>query len=151
VLRAPKDDAAQDVAAVGIGAEPVHIVLVAQQATQCPIPPERRGTEPSHGVRHLGAAALSPLVGRDEELGLLMRRWQRAKEGDGQIVLISGGAGIGKSRMTVALMEEMAGEHGIRIRYFCSPHHSDSALYPFVARIRAHRRFHRGGYRRGEA
>jgi class 3 adenylate cyclase/tetratricopeptide (TPR) repeat protein len=83
----------------------------------------------------LRSAALSPLVGRDEELGLLMRRWERAREGDGQIVLISGEAGIGKSRMTVALQEEMAAEHGIRLRYFCSPHHRDSALYPFVARI----------------
>ena len=83
----------------------------------------------------LRSAALSPLVGRDEELGLLLRRWERAKEGDGQIVLISGEAGIGKSRMTVALQEKLAAEHPIRLRYFCSPHHSDSALYPFVARI----------------
>ena len=83
----------------------------------------------------LRSAALSPLVGRDEELGLLLRRWQRTKEGDGQIVLISGEAGIGKSRMTVALQEKLAAEHPIRLRYFCSPHHSESALYPFVTRI----------------
>jgi class 3 adenylate cyclase len=56
----------------------------------------------------LRSAALSPLVGRDEELGMLLRRWERAKEGDGQIVLISGEAGIGKSRMTVALQEKLA-------------------------------------------
>ena len=83
----------------------------------------------------LRSAVLSPLVGRDEELGLLRRRWQRAKEGDGQIVLISGEAGIGKSRMTVALQDELAAEHPIRLGYFCSPHRSDSALYPFVAWI----------------
>jgi class 3 adenylate cyclase/tetratricopeptide (TPR) repeat protein len=83
----------------------------------------------------LRSAALSPLVGRDEELGLLLRRWERAKDGDGQIVLISGEAGIGKSRMTVALQERLAADQPIRLRYFCSPHHRDSALYPFVARI----------------
>ena len=83
----------------------------------------------------LRSAALSPLVGRDEELGLLLRRWERAKEGDGQIVLISGEAGIGKSRMTVALQEKLAAEQLIGLRYFCSPHHCDSALYPFVARL----------------
>ncbi len=83
----------------------------------------------------LRSASLSPLVGRDEELGLLLRRWERAKDGDGQIVLISGEAGIGKSRMTVALQERLAADQPIRLRYFCSPHHRDSALYPFVARI----------------
>jgi class 3 adenylate cyclase/tetratricopeptide (TPR) repeat protein len=83
----------------------------------------------------LRSAALSPLVGRDEELGLLLRRWERAKEGDGQIVLISGEAGIGKSRMTVALQEKLAAEQVSGLRYFCSPHHCDSALYPFVARL----------------
>jgi class 3 adenylate cyclase len=83
----------------------------------------------------LRSAALSPLVGRDEELGLLLRRWERAKESDGQIVLFSGEAGIGKSRMTVALQEKLAAENPIRLRYFCSPHHSDSALYPFVTQI----------------
>jgi class 3 adenylate cyclase len=83
----------------------------------------------------LRSASLNPLIGRDEELGLLLRRWERAKEGDGQIVLISGEAGIGKSRITVALQEKLAAEQPIGLRYFCSPHHRDSALYPFVARI----------------
>src|SRR5262249_16889065 len=83
----------------------------------------------------LRSAALSPLVGRDEEVGLLLRRWERAKEGDGQIVLISGEAGIGKSRMTIALQEKLAARQHIALRYFCSPHHRDSTLYPFVARI----------------
>jgi AAA ATPase domain len=83
----------------------------------------------------LRSASLSPLIGRDEELGMLLRRWDRAKEGDGQIILISGEAGIGKSRMTVALQEKLTAEQPIRLRYFCSPQHRDSALYPFVTRI----------------
>ena len=86
-------------------------------------------------LRGFAFGRADPLVGRDEELGLLLRRWERAKEGDGQIVLISGEAGIGKSRMTVALQERLAAEQSIGLRYFCSPHHRDSALYPFVARI----------------
>ena len=83
----------------------------------------------------LRSAALSPLVGRDAEIELLLRRWERAKEGEGQIVLISGEPGIGKSRLTAALQERLAGEPHIRLRYFCSPHHHDSALYPFIAQL----------------
>jgi predicted ATPase len=75
------------------------------------------------------------LVGRDEEMGLLMRRWERAKAGNGQIVLISGEAGIGKSRLTLALEEQLRSEPHLRLRCFCSPHHQDSALYPFVSQL----------------
>jgi predicted ATPase len=77
----------------------------------------------------------TPLVGRDEELDLLLRRWQQAKNGEGRVVLISGEPGIGKSRLTAALSEHIGTEPHTRLRYFCSPHHQDSALYPFIAQL----------------
>src|SRR5262249_55335117 len=77
----------------------------------------------------------TPLVGRDEELDLLSRRWRQAKAGEGRVVLISGEPGIGKSRLTTALAESIAGEPHTRLRYFSSPHHQDSALYPFIIQI----------------
>ena len=83
----------------------------------------------------LHGSALSPLIGRDEEMGLLMRRWERAKAGNGQIVLISGEAGIGKSRLTLALEEQLQAEPHLRLRYFCSPQHTDSALYPIIRQM----------------
>ncbi|WP_376703411.1 adenylate/guanylate cyclase domain-containing protein [Mesorhizobium sp. ISC25] len=79
-------------------------------------------------------ASLPPLVGRDDELELLLRRWQQAKDGEGQVVLISGDPGIGKSRLIAALEERVAGEAHLRLKYFCSPHHLDSALQPIIAR-----------------
>ncbi|WJR75219.1 adenylate/guanylate cyclase domain-containing protein [Bradyrhizobium sp. NP1] len=83
----------------------------------------------------LRASALAPLVGREEELELLLRRWSRAKVGEGQVVLISGEAGIGKSRLTFALLEQLAREPHIRLRYVCSPQHTDSALYPIISQL----------------
>jgi class 3 adenylate cyclase/predicted ATPase len=83
----------------------------------------------------LRGSALSPLVGRDEEIGLLSRRWARAKAGDGQVVLISGEPGIGKSRIAAALAECLHAETYLRLRYFCSPYHQDSALFPFVDQL----------------
>jgi class 3 adenylate cyclase len=80
-------------------------------------------------------SAATPLVGRDEEIDLLLRRWQQAKAGDGRAVLISGEPGIGKSRLLVALSERIASEPHTRLRYFCSPHHQDSALYPFITQL----------------
>jgi class 3 adenylate cyclase/predicted ATPase len=77
----------------------------------------------------------TPLVGRDEEVELLFRRWQQAKSGEGRVVLISGEPGIGKSRLTAALSEQIGTEPHTRLRYFCSPHHQDSALYPFIAQL----------------
>src|SRR5207237_2538458 len=64
----------------------------------------------------------TPLVGRDEEMELLLRRWAQAKAGSGRVVLISAEAGIGKSRIGEAPAERIAGEPHIRLRYFCSPH-----------------------------
>src|SRR5262249_39505750 len=77
----------------------------------------------------------APLVGRDEELDLLLRRWQQAKAGEGRVVLILGEPGIGKSRLTAALSQRIAREPHTRLRYFCSPHHHDSALYPFILQL----------------
>ena len=75
---------------------------------------------------------LTELVGREEELELLLRHWSKAKDGEGQVVLVSGEAGIGKSRLTAALLERLASEPHTRLRYFCSPQHTDSALYPMI-------------------
>jgi class 3 adenylate cyclase/tetratricopeptide (TPR) repeat protein len=83
----------------------------------------------------LRGSALTPLVGRDEEIDLLLRRWARAKSGDGQVVLLSGEPGIGKSRLTAALHEQLNVEPHTRVRYFCSPHRGDSALYPVIAQL----------------
>jgi class 3 adenylate cyclase/tetratricopeptide (TPR) repeat protein len=81
------------------------------------------------------ASGLTALVGREEELELLLRRWSRAKSGEGQVVLLSGEGGIGKSRLTAALMERLAGEPHTRLRYFCSPQHTDSAFYPIISQM----------------
>jgi predicted ATPase/class 3 adenylate cyclase len=83
----------------------------------------------------LHASGLTELVGREEELELLLRRWSKAKNGEGHVVLLSGEAGIGKSRLTAALMERLAGEPHARLRYFCSPQHTDSALYPIIGQM----------------
>src|SRR5438876_7285206 len=65
----------------------------------------------------------------------MMRRWSRAKTGEGQVVLFSGEAGIGKSRLTATLLEHLASEPHTRLRYFCSPQHTDSALYPIISQM----------------
>jgi class 3 adenylate cyclase/predicted ATPase len=83
----------------------------------------------------LRGTRLAPLVGRDEEIALLRRRWTRAKSGEGQIVLISGDAGLGKSRTIAALEERLHNEPCLRLQYFCSPYYQDSALYPFVEQL----------------
>jgi len=83
----------------------------------------------------LHGSALTPLVGRDEEINLLLHRWARAKEGDGQVVLVSGEAGLGKSRIAAALAERLHAEPHLRLRYFCSSYHQDSALFPFIDQL----------------
>jgi class 3 adenylate cyclase len=83
----------------------------------------------------LHASGVTELVGREEELALLLRRWSKAKTGEGQVVLLSGEAGIGESRLTAALLERVAPEPHTRLRYFCSPQHTDSALYPIISQM----------------
>jgi class 3 adenylate cyclase len=80
-------------------------------------------------------AGLTELVGREEELELLLRRWSKAKTGEGQVVLLSGEAGIGKSRLTAALLETLATEPHTRLRNFCSAQHTDSGLYPVIGQM----------------
>ena len=75
---------------------------------------------------------LSSFVGREEESELLQRRWSKAKDREGQVVLISGEAGIGKSRLTAALLQKISGEPHARLRCFCSPQRTNSALYPVI-------------------
>ena len=83
----------------------------------------------------LHASGMTDIVGREKELELLLRRWSKAKSGVGQVVLMSGEAGIGKSQLIAALLERLAGEPQTRLRYFCSPQHTDSAFYPIIGRI----------------
>ena len=85
--------------------------------------------EALHGTR------LTPLVGRGEELELVLSRWRQAKEDSGQVALISGEPGIGKSRLVLALRERLQGEPKASVSYACSPHHVHSALFPFVAQL----------------
>ena len=105
------------------------------------------GTEPMRRWQVLGESVvasrfealrgskLTPLVGRDEEIDLLLRRWARAKAGDGQIILVSGEAGLGKSRITAAFEERLHTEPHLRLRYFCSPYHQDSALFSVIDQL----------------
>ena len=83
----------------------------------------------------LHASGLTKLVGRQEELDLLLRRWSKAMDREGQVVLLSGEPGIGKSRLIAALSERLATEPHTRLRYFCSPQHTDSALYPIISQL----------------
>jgi class 3 adenylate cyclase len=83
----------------------------------------------------LHANGLTALVGRQEEFEFLLGCWSRAKNALGQVVLLCGGAGIGKSRLTAALLERLAAEPHTRLRYFCSPQHTDSALYPIIGQM----------------
>jgi class 3 adenylate cyclase/predicted ATPase len=91
--------------------------------------PERSRFEAQHET------SLTPLVGRDEELELLHRRWLQAMSGEGRVALTSGEPGIGKSRLMAALEERLQSEPHTRLRYFCSPQHTDSAFYPFIMQL----------------
>jgi predicted ATPase/class 3 adenylate cyclase len=102
--------------------------------------------EPQRAWRVLGESSVfsrfealrsgaTPLIGRDEEIDLLLDRWKQAKGGEGQVVMVSGEPGIGKSRLTSELAERLKSEPHTRLRYFCSPYYQDSALYPFTSQI----------------
>ena len=83
----------------------------------------------------LRASSLTALVGREEELEFLLRRWARAKESHGQVVLVSGEPGIGKSRIAAVLADRLRDEPSRRLRYFCSSHYENTALYPVTAQL----------------
>ena len=108
---------------------------------------------PSSAASHFEAlhgTTLTDLVGREEELELLLRRWSKAKTGEGQVVLLSGEPGIGKSRLTAELLEAIAPEPHTRLRNFCSPQHTDSALYPTIGQIERAAGFTRDDSRRAK-
>jgi hypothetical protein len=92
-----------------------------------------RALESRFAARQVGAVA--PIVGRDQELALLIERWRQAKSGEGQMVLLSGEAGIGKSRVTEALIDAARAEPHFLLRHQCSPYHADSALYPVIQQL----------------
>jgi predicted ATPase/class 3 adenylate cyclase len=75
---------------------------------------------------------LAALIGREHELGLLVDRWERAKKGDGQVVLLGGEPGIGKSRIASALRERLGDEYLIPLSHYCSPYHTNTALHPVI-------------------
>jgi class 3 adenylate cyclase/predicted ATPase len=85
--------------------------------------------EAKHGSR------LAPLLGRDEELELLQRRWRDVAKGEGRVVILTGEAGVGKSHVALALQERLAAEPHTVLRYFCSAHHLNSALFPFIGQL----------------
>jgi class 3 adenylate cyclase/tetratricopeptide (TPR) repeat protein len=91
----------------------------------------------------LRTGARIPLFGRDEELALLLRRWEQARAGEGRVVLLSGEAGIGKSRLSAALDERLLGEPHMRLRWFCAPHFQDTALHPVISNFVRHAGFER--------
>ena len=87
---------------------------------------------------------LTPPIGRDEEIDLLLRRWHEAARGEGSVVLLTGEPGIGKSHITLALQERLKdAEPHITVRHFCSAHHTNSALYPFIRQLERAARFER--------
>jgi class 3 adenylate cyclase len=104
-------------------AEPVHAWEVVAASLL------RSRFEAKRGIK------LTPLVGRQEEMELLMRCWRQAQRGDGRVMLIAGEAGIGKSRLTVELRDRLRIENHATVQYFCSPHHADSPFHPVAAQI----------------
>jgi predicted ATPase/class 3 adenylate cyclase len=86
---------------------------------------------------------LPPLFGREEEIELLLRRWQHATQEEGRVVVLTGEPGIGKSHIALALEERLEREPHITLRYFCSAHHTNSALFPFIGQLERAARFQR--------
>jgi predicted ATPase len=103
-----------------------------------------RGSSVESRFEAMHAGGLTSLVGREEELEVLLRRWAKAKTGEGQVVLLSGEPGIGKSRVCVALIEALTAEVYTRLRYFCSPQHTDSTFYPIIGQFERAARFAHG-------
>src|SRR5215510_8924130 len=101
-------------------------------ATPVPIWQVLRSSAVASRFEALRGSELAPLIGRDEEIELLLRRWARARAGDGQVVLISGEPGIGKSRITAELERRLHVERHLCLQYFCSPYYQESALFPLT-------------------
>src|SRR5436309_2567593 len=101
-----------------------------------------RGVEGPFEAQH--ESKLTPLFGHDEEIELLLRRWRSATEGEGRVVVLTGDPGIGKSHIALALQERLRAEPHISLRYFCSAHHTNSALFPFIGQLERAARFNRG-------
>ncbi len=87
---------------------------------------------------------LPPLFGREEEFELLLRRWQYATQEEGQVVVLTGEPGIGKSHIALALDERLQSDPHITLRYFCSAHHTNSSLFPFIGQLESAAGFERG-------
>jgi predicted ATPase/class 3 adenylate cyclase len=111
---------------------------IAEPAQAWRVVGERKSASRFEAVR---AKTLTPFVGREQEVALLLDRWERAKEGEGQVVLLSGEAGIGKSRITQTLGERLVDEPHTRLRYQCSPYYSNSALHPSISQLEHAARF----------
>src|SRR5215468_904824 len=103
--------------------EPVHVRQV--------VGPSR--VESRFEAQH--QSGTSPLLGREEELDLLLRRWEQAKGGEGRVVLLNGEPSIGESRIARALRDRLRSDPLMALSYFCSPHHQDSALYPQIMQL----------------
>ncbi len=122
-----------------------------------PLPPVRGSGQPipawlitgeRQNVSRFDAArseTLTPFVGREEEIALLLERWRRAVGGDGQVAMLSGEAGIGKSRILAMLRERLSGERYVTLRYQCSPHHTNDSFHPVIGQI-----WHAAGFVGGE-
>ncbi len=115
------------------GGEPIDVWQVTAEAAE-----ESR-------FEALRGLAVTPLVGREEELELLLRRWEQVKAGRGKVALISGEPGVGKSRLARAFQDAIVGQPHTELRFFCSPHHQDSTLHPFIAQLE-----HAAGFARGD-
>lgn len=103
---------------------------------QLPVPAWRvRGVAESEGRFEARTRHLARLVGRDPEMAMVMARWERTKAGEGQVIALSGEPGIGKSRIAQTVRERVADEPHTRLRYQCSPYHTNSALYPVIEQI----------------
>ena len=113
------------------------LAATALKGFQAPVSAWRVLRERTIGSRFeaLRAASRTPLIGRQEEMDLLRRRWQQIKDGEGRVVLVAGEPGIGKSRLSAALEDELEGQPHVCLRYFCQPHHQGSALQPILAQM----------------
>lgn len=122
--------------------EMTHLGLQQIKGYATPIPAWRVcGEADTEGRFEALHRTVTPLVGRTEELEILLQCWQRARTGKGQVVMLSGEAGIGKSRLTAGLEERLYAEPHARLRYFCSPYHANSPLYPVTRQLERAARF----------